>query len=63
MQIHRFDFPDYMSYLDAVCAPIGGVDSHVVWNEVESEWVFDQERSADRRRRERPDSPPPTRRG
>ncbi len=27
-QIHRSDHPDYMTYLDALCEPIGGVDSH-----------------------------------
>jgi hypothetical protein len=62
-QIRRADYPDYMSYLDAIAAPVGGVDSHVVWDEVEEEWVLDQERGADRRRRDetrRRPAPPPT---
>jgi hypothetical protein len=43
IQIHRADQPGYMAYLDAICAPIGGVDSHVVWDEVEQEWVLEND--------------------
>jgi hypothetical protein len=43
VQIKRSDYPDYMSYLDAVAAPIGGVDSHVVWDEDEQEWVLEHD--------------------
>ena len=28
VQIHRADYPSYMTYLYAICEPIGGVDSH-----------------------------------
>jgi hypothetical protein len=67
-QIRRSDYPDYMSYLDAICAPIGGADSHIVWDEdeeewvIDPEWVFDRERQAVRRR-DRTGSAPPTRTG
>ena len=27
VQIRRSDYPDYASYMDAVCEPIGGADS------------------------------------
>jgi hypothetical protein len=65
-QIRRVDYPDYASYIDAIAEPIGGADSHIVWDEDEQEWVldpewvFDQERNAVRHRQERPDSPPTT---
>ncbi|MFI5281845.1 MAG: hypothetical protein ACHQ0J_01790 [Candidatus Dormibacterales bacterium] len=42
-QIRRSEYPDYMSYLDAIAAPVGGVDSHVVWDEDEGEWVLDRD--------------------
>ncbi|HZK73735.1 MAG TPA: hypothetical protein VFD88_07020 [Clostridia bacterium] len=59
-QIRRADYPDYWSYLDAICEPIGGADSHIVWDEDEQiwalspEWVAEQER---RGRRVPPGSP------
>jgi hypothetical protein len=43
VQIRRADFADYWSYLDAVAAPVGGCDSHVVWDEDEEEWVLERE--------------------
>ncbi len=43
IQIHRADYPDYWSYLDAVAEPVGGWDSHVVWDEDEQEWVLDHD--------------------
>lgn len=46
VQIHRSDYPDYMSYLDAVCARIGGWGSHVVWDEDEQERVLDDKAAA-----------------
>jgi len=63
IRIRRADFPNYQSYLDAICAPIGGADSHIVWDEDEQEWVldpawmFDQERNVVRPRDHR-ESPP-----
>lgn len=65
VQIHRSDYPDYMTYLDAIFAPVGGGDSHVVWDEVEEAWMLEmqtdrgatadsnprRERSSDPRRR------------
>jgi hypothetical protein len=43
VQVKRSDYPDYMTYLDVICAPIGGVNSHVVWDAVEAEWVLERE--------------------
>ena len=43
VQVKRSDYPDYMTYLDAICEPIGGADSHIVWDEDEQEWALDRE--------------------
>lgn len=48
-QIRRSDYADYMTYLDAIFAPVGGVDSHVVWDEDEQEWVLEHEDDASKR--------------
>lgn len=42
-QIRRSDYPDYMTYLDAIFAPVGGIDPHVVWDEDEQQWVLEHE--------------------
>jgi hypothetical protein len=49
IQIHRSDYPDYMSYLDA----IGGAMNPAVWDEDEQEWVLNPEWVAEQERRER----------
>ncbi len=46
IQIRRSDYPDYMSYLDATCEPIGGAMNPAVWDEDEQEWVLDDKAAA-----------------
>lgn len=41
VQVRRSDYPDYMSYLDAVCEPIGGAMNPAVWDEDEQVFVLD----------------------
>ena len=60
-QSRRSDYPDYLSYLDAICEPIGGAMNPAVWDEDEQEWVLNPEWVAEQERRGRrvpPGSPP-----
>jgi hypothetical protein len=42
-QIRRSDFPDYASYIDAICEPIGGPMNPAVWDEDEQVFVLNPE--------------------
>ena len=50
-QIRRSDYPDYMSYLDAICEPIGGEMNPAIWDEDEQEWVLNPAWVAEQERR------------
>jgi hypothetical protein len=50
-----------MSYLDAICEPIGGAMNPAMWDEDEEEWVLNPAWIAEQERRGRrvlPGSPP-----